>query len=221
MTATVVTPPASANDSQFARVAGRLVRGGAALGLAATITFGLFTLMQSLIASNATPPAPQAEPPTVTISVMPPEIAPPRGGRDFDVEPVTPPPPSPRVRIDLQAQPSSTGLTVAPPVINTQQIVDGIETIAPAPPPLDVRVEPAYPRAELSRGVQGDCTVRYDILASGVTANLSVMSCDSRGFERSSLEAVAQWRHAAYRDQAPDEVVRRGVMTTLSYRLQE
>lgn len=64
------------------------------------------------------------------------------------------------------------------------------------PPPLDTRVEPTYPRSELARGVQGDCTVRYDILASGRTANVSIIACDSAGFERASHEAVARRRRA-------------------------
>ena len=222
MSAASVTPAAAPRSgSERLRTLVSVFRMAAALGLAGAVTFTLFMLMQALIASD-TPPAQDApEPVSVTIRFDPPEMDTPRGPRTFDVVSVQAPPPAPRLVSEASARPVETGFQYTRPPIENETIMQGMDTIALPPPPLSTRVEPIYPRRELSRGVQGDCTVRYDILASGRTANVSVLACDSSGFERASLEAVADWRHAAVQGRAGDEVVRRGVTTTLSFRLAE
>lgn len=203
------------------RAMGTLLRSVAALGLAGAATFFLFALMQALIAMDDIPIAQAAEPVEVTINFKPEEretVRPPRG---FNVEPVDPPPARPTVTVESQPRPSEGGYTIAAPPIDNDVIMAGTGEIAMPPPPLSLRVEPAYPRTEQTRGIQGDCTIRYDILASGRAVNARVLACDSRGFERASLEAVSQWRHAEDRTAAPETIVRRGVTTTLAFRLAE
>ena len=221
MAAAVVTPPAAPGSSALSRSLGAGLRAVAASGLAGAITFTLFMVMQALIASDAPPPTDGAEPPAITLSFDVPDRDTSRDQRAFDVEPVTPPPPAPRIDTGGEARPVEVGFEYAAPSIEDDAVMIDSTPIAMPSPPLETRVEPVYPRRELSRGVQGDCTIRYDILASGRTANLSVLRCDSRGFERASLEAVAGWRHAAARGQDHGAVVRRGVTTTLSFRLQD
>lgn len=223
LTPAVLTPPAAPESSAFSRALGSAVRVVAASGLAGVITVCLFGLMQALIASDAPPPTDGAEPPVVTISFdVPDREPPPRGPRDPRLDaPIAPPPSAPRITAAAQARPAEGGFAATVPAIETDAVMQGLDRIALAPPPLATRVEPVYPRRELALGVQGDCTIRYDILASGRTANLSVLRCDTRGFERASLEAVAGWRHAAARGQDQGAVVRRGVTTTLSFRLQD
>ena len=95
----------------------------------------------------------------------------------------------------------------------------GAVLAAIAPPPIQVRTSPVYPESERRRGITGQCTVRYDVLASGRTANLQVTQCDSAGFARATLNAIQDWQHAAYTDRDPDQVVSRGLETTLVYEL--
>jgi TonB family protein len=223
MTTASLTPSAASHAAETVnRAIGAGLRLAAALGLAGAITFSLFMMMQALIGSDAPPAQPAGdEPLEVVIAFHPPEFDPPRGPRPNPVERIAPPPAAPVIDTDVERQPISGGFSMAPPDIESAAVMSGLERIALPPPPLDTRVEPTYPRSELARGVQGDCTVRYDILASGQTANMSIIACDSAGFERASLEAVARWRHAAARGEDPGTVVRRGVMTTLSFRLQD
>lgn len=203
------------------RATGAGLRLVAAAGLAGVITFSLFMVMQALIAFDAQPEE-AVETPAITISFDVPELEPTgRQPRIDHVDPILAPPPRPVITTEREALPIETNNTVATPQIENDAVMDGVSDLVLAPPPLDTRVEPVYPPREAARGVQGDCTGRYDILASGRTANLSVLGCDSRGFERASLEAVARWRHAAVRGQDPNAVVRRGVTTTLAYRLQD
>ena len=62
--------------------------------------------------------------------------------------------------------------------------------------------------------------VSYDILASGRTANIQIVRCDSDAFARATIAAVERWRHAADTTQAPGAVVRRGMVTELNFRLE-
>ncbi|MCR9128648.1 MAG: energy transducer TonB [Alphaproteobacteria bacterium] len=220
-TAVFMLSAPSGAASGLARTLGAGLRLVAALGLAGAITFSLFMVMQALIASDSAPAAEVDEAPTITISFEVPERDAVRDQRRPTLDPVVAPPPRPVITTEREARPVETGYTVQPPVIDDQVVMDGTADFVLAPPPLATRVEPIYPSREASRGVQGDCTVRYDILASGRTANLSVVSCDSSGFERASLEAVSGWRHSAARGQDPNAVVRRGVTTTLAFRLED
>ena len=221
MSAAILSSSAPSSAASFTRAAGTLVRALAALGIAAAVTFALFSVMQALIATDEAPPAPVPAQPDITIRFQPPEIETVRPSREFTVEPVAPPPERRRLVVDVQPRPVEGGYQTEAPPIDNSVVMAGVDAIPMPPPPLNVRVEPSYPRTELNRGVQGDCTVRYDILASGRTANAQVMGCDSRGFERASLQAVAQWRHAAATGGDPNAVVQRGVTTTLAFRLED
>lgn len=222
MSATVLTPSVAPGPSGASRAVAGGLRLLVALSLAGAITVALFMVMEVLIRSDAPPPAEVIEPRSVTISFTPPEFDPPRGPRNPNLDaPIAPPPAAPRIVAEAQSQPMEGGFAAAAPTLDQDVVMEGMDRIALPPPPLDTRVEPVYPRGALARGVQGDCTIRYDILASGRTANLSVVACDARGFERASLDAVAGWRHAAARGQDPNAVLRRGVTTTLSFRLQD
>ena len=222
MSAAVLTPATPSVASGLSRALAGGLRLVAALGLAGAITFTLFMVMQALIASDAPPPAEAAEPPVITLSFDIPDHEPPREPRNPRLDaPVAPPPAAHRIITEAQPRPVEGGFATTAPRIDDDAVMQGMDRIGMPPPPLDTRVEPVYPRRELARGVQGDCTIRYDILASGRTANLSVLACDSRGFEQASLEAVAGWSHAAARGEDPYAVVRRGVTTTLSFRLED
>jgi len=137
-----------------------------------------------------------------------------------DIELVEPPPLHPSIRTPAQAAPGVEPITMGAPV--TEYVVETIDTmpVSFTIPPLTSRVEPVYPQRELSRGIEGSCTVQYDILASGRTANARVLGCDSDGFARASLAAVARWSHAMEVGRPGGEVVRRGVQTQLEFQLE-
>lgn len=176
--------------------------------------------MRALIHDDA-PPEPAAAPaPDIVISFDIPEHEPIRDPLLPEIEPFTPPPPRPVIDRTAQPEPGEETMTLPAPVI--EYTVEPIATpqITLSIPQLTGRVDPVYPQRELSRGIEGTCVVRYDILASGRTANAQVLACDSEGFARASLAAVARWTHAPQLGRPGDEVVRRGVETRLDFQLE-
>ena len=198
-----------------------LLRTAAAVSLAGVVTFGLFQLMQALVAVEVAPASALAEPePFVIAEHVPPETIDRR------------PPPAPPEAMPLPERARVTPVESQGPVEGgfehspqTRPEIDpgdaGLDGMIVAPPPLQLRVPPAYPASELRRGVSGDCTVQYDVLASGQTANISVLGCASAGFARASVAAVEQWRYQAHPGLAPDQVVQRSLQTTLVFNLED
>lgn len=219
---TALSPPAlspkAMSRGSAAGPAARL-RFLASSALAVIITAGLFLLMLALIHDDAAPEPVPAQMPRIAISFDIPDYNPVTDPRP-EIEPVVAPPPQPTIPRTTQAAPGVESMTLGPPTIN--YTVEPISTpgVHISIPPLTGRVEPVYPQRELSRGIEGNCTVRYDILASGRTANLQVMACDSTGFARASLAAVARWSHATEMARPGDDIVRRGVETRLEFQLE-
>ena len=160
MSAAILSPSAPSNAASFTRAAGTVVRTLAALGIAAAVTFALFSVMQVLIATDEAPPAAVPDRPVITISFEPPELDGDRDPRIFAVEPVAPPPDRRRLVVDVQPRPVEGGYQTEVPPIDNDVVMEDMGQISMLAPPLNVRVEPTYPRTELNRGVQGDCTVR-------------------------------------------------------------
>ncbi len=187
--------------------------------LAIMVTAGLFMLMLALIHDDSAPEPAPAPVPQIDISFDIPDRTPVRDPLP-EIEPVVAPPAQPIIPRTSQPAPGVELMALAPPAI--AYTVEPVNTpgVNISIPPLTGRVEPVYPQRELSRGLEGSCTVRYDILASGRTANLQVTACDSTGFARASLAAVARWSHAMEVGRPGDEVVRRGVETRLDFQLE-
>ncbi|MGX6647372.1 TonB family protein [Maricaulaceae bacterium MS644] len=189
---------------------------------AAAVTFALFALMQRLIEAEIitlVEPEPVTRI-TINFEVEPVDPRPESMGID-QVEPVAPPPVNPRIesRADAPGAMGADGV-YEQPTLDPREVLRG-EPIAVPPPPMTIRTNPVYPARELSRGVEGVCSVSYDILASGATANIQVVRCDSAAFARASIAAVERWRHAADASRAPGAVIRRGMVTELNFRLEE
>jgi len=192
-----------------------------AAAVGALVTIALFLLMRALVQVDAVASTPVQEvEPFVISEYVPPMPTEPRDPPQPDA--FVAPPPAPVIQIEAQGLPDEAGVSglVPPTVTLDAETIAGTVDIS-APPPLTTRVAPTYPPRELQRGVTGSCVIQYDILASGVTANAQVVRCDSRGFERASLAAVAQWRHGVMSDQAPDAVVTRGLQTRLDFTLND
>ncbi|MGJ3230373.1 MAG: TonB family protein [Oceanicaulis sp.] len=190
---------------------------GAAAG---AVTFALFAVMQVLVAVDILRIEEPAAGEPIVIHFVIPDFEPRPPIELPDAGPIDPPPAAPAITTSSQVPSQNPVYLPTPPQLVGTEAAGPVEVILP-PPPLDVRVAPAYPRRELARGVEGRCTVRYDILASGATANIQVLECDSSGFAQASVAAVARWRHAAHRGRAPDEVVVRGHATTLDFTLEQ
>ncbi|WP_199200582.1 energy transducer TonB [Alkalicaulis satelles] len=187
--------------------------------LALGVTGALFLFMRALIEVAAPPPedAPPVERIVINFKIADREPAP---VAVMDIPAVEPPPPFVQIRTPSAAVEGVEGVHLTPPIMAIQ--LDPITTppVAFTIPSLTGRVEPVYPQRELARGIQGSCTVRYDILASGATANLQVLDCDSPGFARASFSAVQRWTHASDLGRPGHEIVRRGVETRLDFQLE-
>ncbi|MEQ8406483.1 MAG: TonB family protein [Oceanicaulis sp.] len=186
---------------------------------AGAVTFALFALMQLLVAVDVITIEEPAEGPPIQIRIDVPDIDPRPDREPPTLEAVDPPPPAPRIDASTDTPSQAPTASPSPPPVDVEAATGTVEVALP-PPPLDIRVPPAYPRREQMRGVEGRCTVRYDILASGATANIQVLACDSAGFADATVEAVERWRHAARRGGAPNEVMVRGHTTTLDFTLE-
>ncbi|XBQ15009.1 MAG: TonB family protein [Oceanicaulis sp.] len=184
---------------------------------AAAVTAGLFLLMTWLIAEDIVRIEEPAGLEPMRISFDPEPIAIDEGRDPPERIDTEPPPPAPRIHTENAAP--APGPTVQPAPPRVEPVVELIgQGFTPAPP-VDVRVPPAYPAREQGRGVEGDCTVRYDVTAAGQAVNLEVVRCDSSGFARATVDAVSQWRFAVSGGRASDEIVARGQTTTLQFRL--
>lgn len=209
----------ASNAGAIRRTVGGTIRTGLAIMLAGVVTFILFIFMQALIQTDEVAIAEAPELPELIIrqDVTPHDPRPSSPQPDF--VPLAPPPSPPTLVTDDRVLPVEGGYRLDPPVIDPQVDMDTGPVIMP-PPPIIFRQAPVYPAREAQNGVEGDCTIAYDILASGETANARVVSCDSRGFERASLDAIAEWQHQTVSGRAGSEVVQR-VTTTLEFRLRD
>jgi protein TonB len=217
MNAAVFAPK---DDLQEYSIWGAAVRTAAVLTAAAGITLALFFLMRALIWTDTPPPTDVVEVPAFVIAEIPPD-RPPVTDRFPDApEAIDPPPPIEPLRLDPSEGPGVSPTATQLAVIRTEPDLGSMRAAVLPPPPLQIRVPPAYPQRELSRGVEGSCVIQYDILASGRTVNARALACDSSGFARTSLDAVAQWRHAPVSGPAPDAIVQRNVQTRLDFTLE-
>ena len=189
---------------------------------AAAATLALFALMRALVAVADAPVVELKPAEPIMLSIMPDEYKPLPRIEIYSIEHDSPPPVIPPLDRSGDAPDQGLGFDYAPGPVGLDVELE----IEPAPvsvglPPLIFRQPPAYPVREASRGVEGACTVRFDILASGQTANIAVMACDSPGFARASVEAVARWRYAAEIGGRDSLVGVRGAEVTLDYRLEQ
>jgi protein TonB len=191
------------------------------LPLAAAATIGLFIGMRALIDIGDVRPAEAEELPDIVLIEMP--IDEPAVRPDWleTIEEITPPPPPQQVDQDVVAVTSlDTGTSFSPPPIDPPEVEHGrggLQTPERSPTPI-VRIEPVFPARMAERGLDGQCTLVFDITPSGTTANVRVLSCSNTGFERASTTAVQRWRYDP-QIQNGEAVMFRGATTQLVYRL--
>ncbi|WP_300528169.1 TonB family protein [Maricaulis sp.] len=190
------------------------------LPAAAIITVALFLLMRSLIDIGPVPLIETDErvPVEMNVEVDPVE---PRTGREFEiVDPVDPPPPVETSEVDRAVpDPVSPAENFTTPPIDDPVLEEFSGRIpVDGDPTPTVRVSPVYPTVLADRGVEGQCTMMFDIMPNGRTSNVRALDCTNRGFERASIRAVQNWRYdPQVRNGEP--VIYRGATTQLIYEL--
>jgi len=79
------------------------------------------------------------------------------------------------------------------------------------------RVPPVYPTRAAERGIEGACTVLFDVTPEGEPTNLRPIECDAI-FERATINAIRAWRYTPARENG-EPVWRRDVETMLEFQL--
>lgn len=193
--------------------------------LAAIVTFLLFTLMQILIFEDAEWNDDAGDELRITISEAPEEIQARTRDTNIDqVENVTPPPPPPAIERARADQPSESMSTIVGglPEFNRPQLAGGDISFNVSDrdaQPL-VRIPPQYPPRAAERGIEGRCSVEFDVTPDGNPTNVRILSCSNSVFERETIRAVERWR---YEPRVQDGVAqwRRGVQTQFDYNLDQ
>ena len=195
------------------------VRTPLVLPVAGAITVGLFFLMRGLIDIGDVRPEPAVERPPVVIHYEP-EPVDPHIPVDMDVIPLDPPPPTERLPID-RVRPTSDApmenYTVPAVDVGGLELASNVVPVRRDPLPV-VRIPPVYPDTAARRGLEGQCTMIFDITPQGTTANVRPLDCTSSLFERASVNAVSRWRYdPQVRDGEP--TLYRGATTQLRFSL--
>lgn len=176
----------------------RLLRTTMSLPLAGLITMSLAGLMAYLISVEGEPGPAITEieyelfPRVAVIDLPPPD----------DIEPVDavdPPPPPPAIDVETASRPDDDLAVIVgnipdyrDPVIDNGPTSIHVENRLETPV---VRIPPVYPAREAERGVEGLCTVHFDLNTNGQPFNVRAGQCDSSGFARASVDAVRRWRY--------------------------
>ncbi|WP_317931445.1 TonB family protein [Halioxenophilus sp. WMMB6] len=170
-------------------------RFGSVLPLAALFTFGLFALMQSLVATDdQLPDEPIYE--RIIDVVMPPMTVP-------DPIPYSKPEPT-----EVQQQPDTlieqptvtpddNGLTTGKPVITGPTGGKGPTiTFNSGALVKQVMVPPVYPRRALQNGIEGYVDVQFIVTAIGSTRDVQAVAAEPAGtFDSAAIKAVQAWRY--------------------------
>jgi periplasmic protein TonB len=191
------------------------------LPVAAVITVGLFLMMRQLIDIGPVRPVLVEDAPPVEIRFDVEEIEPNHVREPILVE-VIAPPQMPVMRTEasrVNAVTSDVGYRlpdISPAVIDMSGngMINANRPLSPT-----VRIEPVYPARALERGLEGQCTVVFDITPQGTTANVRPLNCSSSLFESATVNAVSRWR---YSPQVTDgqPAMYRGATTQLVYRME-
>lgn len=193
--------------------------------LAAIVTFLLFTLMQILIFEDGTPLEEAGDDIRISIAEAPEEIqARVRDANIDQVEDVTPPPPPPAIERARADQPNESMSTIVGglPEFDRPSLAGGdisFDVSDRDAQPL-VRIPPQYPPRAAERGLEGRCSVEFDVTPEGNPTNVRILSCTNSVFERETIRAVERWRYEP-RVQDGTPQWRRGVQTQFDYNLNE
>jgi protein TonB len=198
----------------------------AALGVAAVVTFGLFFLMQSLIAVSAVGDLAAVSGRVVDFVRIKKEsdIETKKRRLPKRAEPLKPPPP-PDLDLSKAPKPQRADLGAATLVaVPTLDLARGPGLGAAASDadivPL-VRIEPRYPDRALSRGTEGWVLLEFTITPAGTVRDITVVDSEPSGiFDRAAKRAVLRWK---YKPKVVDgvPVERTGVQVVLTFEIED
>ena len=60
-----------------------------------------------------------------------------------------------------------------------------------------VRVQPAYPVNQQTRGIEGWVDVRFDVMTNGLVTNIEVTRSSHKAFEKAAIQAAQRFRFKA------------------------
>ena len=168
-----------------------------AIPTGAAVTFMLLFAMQSLIAMQPgfTADTTRIEPLVFLFKAPPDEI----NTMDFqaiDLPDIVHAPPTQPLQ-ELPSGGPGTGVTHIPPLPPGPQSTPNNPFTNDGPIMVIVRVEPTYPAAATSRGLEGFVLVRFDVLSDGTVGNIVVLNSSSSIFERAAIQAASRFRFKA------------------------
>lgn len=202
----------------------RIQRYAIAIVAAGGVTFGLFFLMQWLIAMNLK--GTQDEIRSAMIDIA-------RAERESDTltkrrkprqnQPKKQPPP-PKMRM-AKAQKPRSNMNVGGPAYVPEFQMTGGPGIGAAPSDADVmpivRVPPQYPHRAAERGIEGWVLLEFAISKVGAVLNPIVVDADPPTiFNRAALRAVRKWKYKPKIEDG-EPVERLGVQTVISFELED
>ncbi|MEE2527023.1 energy transducer TonB [Hyphobacterium sp. HN65] len=200
----------------------RLLRTTMSLPLAGLITISLAALMAYLISveGESGPAITEIQyelfPRVEVIGLPPPEEIEP-------VDAVDPPPPPPAIEIP-RSGPPNTGIDVIigtlPPIVDPGLNTGNMRFAGTANPTPIVRIPPIYPPRLLERGIEGYCSMIFDVGTDGTPINIRASYCSNNGFERNSIRSVERWRYSPAMDNGTP-IVQRGVTTQIDFAIRE
>ena len=204
---------------------GSIIRLVIGVPVAAFITVVIFHVMTQLILVKEVPQEEETQELRITINDEVREVEARRRDTTIeDVQQVDPPPPPPQIERQRAEQPSEGLATVmgaipdfAAPQLNSNSVNFSVSDRDAQPL---VRIEPQYPMRAAERGVEGQCTVQFDVTPDGTPTNIEILQCSSSLFNSAVTRAVERWRYnPKIVDGVP--VARRGVRTQFDFNLAE
>jgi len=182
-----------------------LARYGISAGLAWGVTFGLFFMMQYLVAMGQAEVKEEKEGRVIDFVRVKHESVAKEKERALPTRPKAMDQPN---APDLNLTPKSSGAGLDGMAIGIKAPAPDVPLRMRAGPDLGkmavrdskkvplMRIEPNYPMRARQDGVEGHVVVRFDIDPRGNVQNPTVLSAKPRGvFEREALRAIRRWRY--------------------------
>lgn len=171
-----------------------LKRYTSSLTLAVGITFGLFLLMQGLVATGRGPATgPRLLPitPFVRVERPSPEI---ETTEPLEQPEVAPPPERPKLGDEVIGTPVAVGGSPQRPGLPRSIDAGAFALTDGALLPI-VAVAPSYPPAAAARNLEGYVVVEYTVTATGSVRDVIVVESTHPAFERAAIEAAYRFKY--------------------------
>lgn len=173
-----------------------VVKNVLAILLGATMTVGLLIVMCNLIKNDAMPREVPPAKPIPSLNYDPPIIKTIFENPQAPVKPVYEPKPI----IERNPEPIKTGVLNTKPILSTvteikEKFIPVIDSSHILPM---VKVNPNYPQAAATRGIEGFVDVMFDVTETGSTQNIEVVYAEPENiFNSAVIKAVSRWKYKA------------------------